>query len=333
MILNRFLGKETLTTEFKELAFKTQPSYYFTEEEIQSILNGKWNIKLSSVILQEIDKTINIYIPKYIACFLNAQLNGTIIFGVDDTGYIKGIPSKIQLTRELILPMIIQTINQNVKINNKSQFISQNLDIKIEELEIDPDIVDDNISALLDKYQKTKNKYEREMRIYCMRKQEWLNELDKCRSLELVVNTPNIKNGLIKYIKKRINNNNIIAQLESSDNIIIPSGYELDEYKKENTNIYYWIMNYKDYLIDGIRQKKPIKPINLNKRTLSSLLTKISNLNGKFIKDTTIKFYLIIVNINGKNNNEKIYYKLPDTQEWLYRSRTLIKGEPSCVCF
>lgn len=330
--------KETLTLEFKELAFKTNPSYYFTDEQIKQLLYfGNWPKKMSHVIMIEIKKVFEVLIGKYMSCFLNAGLKGTLVLGVDDNGFIKGIPSKIPLTQSIVSGMIKTTIEKYVKMErNIDDFISNNIKVEVKKLEIISALVDNNIDDTLESFKKNELQYKLEIKNYVTERKIWSDKLFNCRSLDLAVNSMEHRPGFLKYVKENAESHvfqKINKIFDNNDKINIPSGTELFQYKKNKDSVYYWIMEYKDDLIKSILKEKPKKPINKNKCDESILLTKISNLNSKFIKDPEIKFYLIFVEIDGIDNTDTIYYKLPGSDEWLYRSRAIVNGQPGCICF
>ena len=82
------------------------------------------------------------YIPKYIGNFSKAEIDGNLYIGVDDIGYIEGIPYFGELDTAKIREYIFLTINYARGINEKYKYDSDtvlwyynNLDIKIYKLD------------------------------------------------------------------------------------------------------------------------------------------------------------------------------------------------------
>lgn len=339
LTLEQFFGKETKINEFKQFSFKINPSVYFSMKEIEHILiTGLWNKKLSHLIIGQLNMMFKYYISKYVSCFLNAQILGNIYFGIDDDGIVKGIPSKIPITQSMVKKMILKNMNKYLKMSSKNikHLYQHKITVSIKKLKIDPLIVDQiDFSKIIKQYHHKKNIYTEQMRDFKIKKQEWLDLLNQYRSLHLVVNIPKHKLELIAYIQENVAFNiseQIIQELNSVDFVKIPSGFELEHYKKNPSSKLYWIMKFKDFKINQICSKKPIKPDCDDKFKLYHLLTNICNLNSYFISDQEIDFYLIHIQINGLNNIKNVLFKYPDSSEWLYRSRTMINGEPACIC-
>ena len=75
-------------------------------------------------------------------------------------------------------------------------------------------------------------------------------------------------------------------------------------------------------------KKKPAKPYLSCGYTLFSILSNLSNMTKKFLKNENISYYIIIFDIKGKNLGKSILYRLPHTY-WIYQNRVLgINGDP-----
>jgi len=77
-------------------------------------------------------------------------------------------------------------------------------------------------------------------------------------------------------------------------------------------------------------KNKPVKPYMNNCMNPQQMLSKLSLMRKRFIENNNINYYLIEINIHGKQIKPHIYYK-SITDSWTYRCRKLDKvGEPSC---
>jgi hypothetical protein len=85
-----FIGTETLSQEYKEFTFNNagipidikSAEYYCNSNKFE----------FNEYVILNIQKYFNYYLPKYISGFLNSNLNGEFYIGINDYGFIKGIP-------------------------------------------------------------------------------------------------------------------------------------------------------------------------------------------------------------------------------------------------
>src|SRR5438445_687688 len=94
MYFNQFLGPETVETEYK-LCIMYWNRDFELEYLIKLLKFGKW--VFNGCIRNTIRVYLEKYLSKYVAAFTNKLTsinNGTIYIGIDDNGYVKGIPYK-----------------------------------------------------------------------------------------------------------------------------------------------------------------------------------------------------------------------------------------------
>lgn len=144
--LDQYFGKETIVNEFKQFSFKYNTKLYFNENEIIKILETRiWNDKLTKIVIAELNNMFKFYISKYICCFFNSKINGNLFFGINDDGFIKGIPSKLPITHKMINDMIKKNMNKYLTSDkSKIDFIIKNhVKIYIHKLKIDPVLIEE----------------------------------------------------------------------------------------------------------------------------------------------------------------------------------------------
>ena len=121
-MLGQMIGPELLDREFKEFCLQ-KLNLYFTEDDIINLIyhskpldNIIWNKMINSQIYDYFIK----YIPKYIGNFSKAGINGTLFFGIDDMGFIEGIPYYGRLSKKSVKNMIISCIinSRGIRIDN-----------------------------------------------------------------------------------------------------------------------------------------------------------------------------------------------------------------------
>jgi hypothetical protein len=145
-----------------------------------------------------------------------------------------------------------------------------------------------------------------------------------------------IRNDIAKYIRENASHRNNIAELlESNVELEILNGLQLADYKSEDDNVYYWVMFYKDYIIDKIRSRKPIKPEYIQgdiNHIYLEYLRCITKLRNKLVvNNTRMNYYLLKVRIPGKKNYG-VYYRHPVYEwKWLMKTRTIGSQGPCCM--
>lgn len=119
MIFDQYLGPETIEREYKIGAMELQDK--ISTEYIYSLLiSGKWIFNV--YIVESLRNYIKKYLPKYIAAFNNKRscINcGEIYFGVDDKGFVKGIPYKGKLNVDFLIPLVNDILNKDLQFSNK----------------------------------------------------------------------------------------------------------------------------------------------------------------------------------------------------------------------
>ena len=122
-----FIGPETLSREYKEFSLhKTGISYDIDQVERFCDTN---EFDFQHIVIANIEKYIQQYIPKYICGFCNSGLEGEIFIGTDDYGYVKGIPLKYPISKEWLTTLIKSTLSQSIQNENKPFDIPFTVDI------------------------------------------------------------------------------------------------------------------------------------------------------------------------------------------------------------
>lgn len=359
-ILGGFLGPEDLYNEYKELClsnihlyFSYDEIYFFTKYNI-FIDKNKWNLMIDDILIEYMKK----YIPKYIGNFSKAEINGNLYIGVDDTGYIEGIPYFGELDTTKIREYIFLTINYARGINEKYKYDSDtvlwyynNLDIKIYKLDTKFEnkkkiydlsiehlnILENHNKIIEDKWNNYKKKYD-----------EWLYNLTKYSGkLISYLIEDDMRLNLINFVINDFKNNKLYDQNKLKDILefynqdkkefekIVFSIDEIEKVIKDQYSPIGYIMKFKDFIIEQIRELKPINPITKPDKFLYyRFANKISNIRAH-LQNLDVNFYLIKITIPYKLNTYIEYY-LPNSKIWICKSRTIIAngpdaGSPSCL--
>ena len=326
-----FEDVENQVLEFKEFYLKLHPDTYLDDNEIYEIIKyGKWHDRLNTIILDNIFYYLKIYIPKYLSCYFNSKNNGKLIIGISDFGEITGIPFNGNLDIQIIKQYISSNISNYIDgINDITTSLNIkliNLDIIIELLE---DPIDERIKVMHEKFEL----YKKKLDFYKDAKRKWIKEMSKyCVKIHTIINNPQLRKELIQYIKDNEGDISIIQQLEKNEEIPVILNEDFYINMKDKTNIIFWATTFKDHYIDTFQTVRPEKDILPSLINSSIILSKISDMRYKFLKSNrNLKYYLITIDILGKNNKNDVYFRLPNSNVWYYRKRITSEYGPGCI--
>lgn len=129
---DQFLGPENAEREYKEFALQLEKQLSISES-VELLKTGKWifNENVLFTIKQYIEK----YVPKYVSSFSNSLSNlheGILHIGVNDNGYVKGIPYKGKLQQSIIERYVKEVINKVVFPSKRiNQFVMKNVRVEL----------------------------------------------------------------------------------------------------------------------------------------------------------------------------------------------------------
>lgn len=305
---------ETLQNEYKEFCIKTNVFSYYTQDELDQIIQtGKVTNNFNNLILDNLKLYCDIYIPKYASAFANSKiLNGNLQIGVNDNGEITGVPFCGELSEYQIIKLVEKT---------KNKFLFDNVGIKVKVVKLkyhDKLICDqseDIISkieghntiyyAKIDKYYKERTKWASEVLKYSVKLSDivkneytrnkfhiWLND-KQCPIYNIIINT---KPEDIENIK---NKRNCIGNINS---------------------IIHWIAMYKDETMGNLQKLKPENP-NITKFYNSSycLMTQLTDLRVKlFVSNKKLNYFKINIHFDINKYDNVCYKKINRKQ--IYKS-------------
>lgn len=354
MEFNQFIGPESADREYKLGVMYWNREFSF-DELVYLLKTGKWifNDCTHNTIRVYLEK----YLSKYIAAFSNrlSSINkGKLYIGIDDNGYVKGIPYKGKLSLTSITPIVNKIIDNMMSFSNKmiSSHIKQNIKIEIIDvtfkmkLNIIRNIQYENF---LDTYQKRKKILDQ----YNYRKNKWAKIIESQTS-KLYRNLNNERYIFNEYIKDtRVltkqnykhayshleylcdvpNYYDLIADLKIKEFTFIPgekikmckpllSGQLTKIHSSEINDIitHYVFGRYKDYCIATYRLYKPINPkINFNQKYPQFLLSQIDKMIHLWMANNrSMKLYVIKITVpsNFLGNDESVMYYNPKKRKY-----------------
>ena len=276
---------------------------------------------------------IGIYLNIFCS-FLNAQIKGTIHIGNDDYGEYTGIPYFGPFDKSLIIDMINSSLESNVYEFSKQNNFSMN--IQLHELEIDSFILDnDELNSLWSQYQNKNLENIRKMEEFNAKKQIWLNKISRYETkLITILNKSDIRDELIKFISiyaSKLVPDNILEEfyriLRTKTYIDIDSEI-IDEVKTNNQTLLYWVMNFKDHMLQKLLEIRPIRPKILLQTYPEMIFKRLTPLRKLLIENNkNIKYYILKIEIkpNSTKLSESYYFKFPGQTVWNAKVRRCIK--------
>jgi hypothetical protein len=356
MYIGKFIGLETITNEYKEIYIL---KFNINGKKI-SLKNLLFNYNINNkffndLILKTIKSYIINYLPKYISAFNNSKLNGKLYIGVNDYGFIEGIPFYGELKIDDIYQFLFK-INKYIRMYNLSlidqqyELINYNMINYIKNMKVDIIKLEynDNLNELKNEYISKLNyiieqneKLKEMWIIYIKEHKKWVHDVYYYGSsifnyihdkyLRLCVNNYIIKN--------RINYHNSDEIFDKLNDIFLNNKNieydftheEIQELKEDITSPIKWILEYKDYMALKLKKIRPKHPGKKpNKYILKNFCNNISNIRYPLLKNN-FNYYMIIINI--QHIPDKIVeYKKIKSDVWYNKERKLNKyNEPCCI--
>jgi len=344
-----FVGKETLTKEYKE--FRLNYIYkYFTNEEIKSWLLDKSLIdknKFNKMVMNQIQTYIYNYLPKYIGNFSNAQLDGQLFFGINDNGIIDGIPFYGDIDIKIIKKYIFKMNKYNQIINNDYDIRDYYKDIKIDIIKVNKNYNIDEKSKYYNEFNKFNERYNdiiKQYQEYKIKYEEWQKiRVIYSGKLSNYIENISIRNEIIDFIFSKLH-----LYTDKKDRILIYKS--INRWKSDeifNTKIYIddiihitndlshplkWLIDYKLLKLEEIKKSKPLPNIIPDKYCFLKYMNDINNIRYKLESlDNNLNYYIIKIYIKYIPDSIVIYRK-PNTNKWISKQRYYCKyNGPSCM--
>ncbi len=350
MNIGDYIGfDESLKDEFKEFVIKIDPEVFAEPSEIETIVKtGILPDKFNDIIYGNLFHYFQIYLPKYISAFANCENldEGFLYFGINNTGEITGIPILGELTNESVKVMI-NSVKDSLGLERKNEkeveYINQlfsEINVEVIKLEKNLEFLDDSATKEINERTEKYTQYFTDYKNFIEERDKWLEDLMSfTNKISYIILDKKIRTDIATYIREHGPQTLEVQKqaniLDSDEPIEILNGVQLSDYKNSEDNVYYWVMLYKDLIVQEIRARKPIKPIytfgafELIYMNYFQLLTK---LRYKFIKNNPdCNYYIIKIRIPGKKDTP-VYYKHP-VYDWKWMMKIRANGDkgPCCI--
>lgn len=363
-LYNDFVGTETLECEYKEFTFN-HAGLGIDQQLAESYCQSS-RFDFNHQVIRNLKKYFRNYLPKYTSGFFNSNLDGNLFIGINDYGYVKGIPFNGELPFEYLKGKAYETIARHVMRNyfNSDQdgdFPNQIIDYK-KYIEINLiQVATDDIGCLTQTtvhpkysaYLKAKATYLDKFNDFTSKMSLWrIRYSFFCQKLVDLVNNPESRLMLIDWIRGVDPYASVIALLESGHQLEYRDHNDIMILKDDITSPYYWVCLWKDKMLDIIKEQKPVLdveftqssvPINLIVGSGEMVPYWINNNSNMNLYIIHVQFKQIIVgpNVFGIaseddfiDTSRRYSYHDAISKKWVSCFRTVLPdGNPVCNPF
>ena len=346
---DEFIGQESINCEYKEF------TYNLASDKLDRDLCDNYcttnQFDFNKLTIDNIKKYFDIYLPKYLSCFLNLQdlcLQPTHIvgckskfyIGINDLGFVRGIPYKGELPTQKLTNYAYKLIYKRIKIHGNEQSFNFFNYIKINFIKVNFNKKSSRIHPNFIDYLKEKDNFKKLYNQFLIEFDAWKNKFDFInKKLSELGNNINSRIMLINYIKSLDPNNSVIDLLMTDHQLENKSHIEIAEYKQYNTNPYYWVSRWKDEYKDYIVSIRPkFNSDFILKNVPYNLILSIHSMIPYWMNNNNnMNLYIInfdIISPLPKHNisMQFIYYDYI-TNKWYYCKRQVAYNEPMCIKF
>jgi hypothetical protein len=370
MIFNEFLGPENIDKEYKVAVIYWNREIKYNHS-LELLRSGKW------IFNECIHNTIKTYLEKYLSKYVSAFTNnlskinnGTLYIGVDDDGYVKGIPYKGELKLNSIIPIINNIFNSLICFPSKEimDYVRKNLKIEIIKVNFERGNLTDNEQSWYHDYLNKHNEKvlkikkndeyrKRWAKLLCSQTEKLYKILNRERTEFLhyikdtkILTKSNYKHTYshLEYLIDVPNYYDLVADLKIKEFIFEP-GERLKKYKEMKNGIltdiklhdYNSIMTlyifgrYKDYCVDSLKRYRPTSPkIILNEEYPKNLLSQIDKMIPMWMNfNRVMNLYVIKITIPSTilKTSENITYFNPKKRKYESCFRKITKVGPITV--
>lgn len=270
---------------------------------------------LNTYILKNLYIYIKIFLQKNIYAFLNANIKASFYIGVDDNGYVKGIPYNGRFPiyyLYMYIHFILYFCSNN---NDVYKYIKINF-IKVSFVK--KSNYDTHVQSIYNKYIKDEKYYLNILNNYNKNYNNWLyNYKLYSRKLADLANNYENRESIINYIKNNVSTKSELKVLNifySSYKFENKNANEITNIKNDKYNPYYWITRWKDDICSQLMKEKPFKPMCLYYYDkMKSIPFRIINCLELIPiwsnRNKNMEVYIIHITTRKHNTNKKYLYK------------------------
>ena len=329
---NEYIEKETLPIEYKEFTFN--PSGIKIDNTIAEEYCKSNRFDFNKQVISNLKKYFKIYTPKYMTSFFNSKINGELFIGVDDWGFVKGIPYKGEIPIDILKSKFYKILKNYVK-NDTYDFEKI---VKINCIKLNN--VDKPTTELCSTYTKYVEQRSEHAKIISDYKEVYNNWKIKyayvSRKLTILVNDKEVRILIIDFIKKINPLSNVIKILESPDNVEFLTNEEISKIVRDQTNPYYWVSEWKEHICEEYRMERPeFTGKYFNNHVPINIINSISEMIPFWMANNDdMNLYVIHIEFMFDHIETELEWKYFDEKvnDWIVCFRTLDRdGDPYTV--
>jgi|UniRef100_A0A6C0BRP5 hypothetical protein len=319
---------ENFNTEYKEFCIKSNIYKYLSSNQVKQIVrNGKLPRKMNHIIMLNICKYFEMYIPKYASSFHNSchsqeTNNMRFTIGVNDYSEITGVPYVGEDITEQ--KRYLNSSLQHILKKNVTNICCLSVELEIIECEIYDELIEDtSLTKALKVQDMQEIWYNKRLRKYNKKRKKWIKCVLKYKGkLQEVLDDPICKEELRCYLKEQ----NKLDEYAS----YVDQYYEIDvgkikDDKKDVSSFVYWLIKYKDDKVQELMRTKPVAPIypRINNVEYSASTT-LSCLRKRLLESTpNLRYYILVIRmIKNPDCSQNIKYCDPK-KKWRNIKRCL----------
>lgn len=333
---NDYLGAEKLDTEYKEFTINLAGSLRMDKKLADEYcLTNIFDF--NEAVILNLKKYIKVYLIVNACASFNSNIEGKFYIGVNDDGFVKGIPYQGELPIKEIETYIYKILSENLA-NSSLGDIDFHKYVKINITKINqPNKPAEELNPEYSKYLRKKKKHKERLEKYDEEITDWRIRFNFVnQKLFKLINNIESRIILMEYIKSNDPTSSVIDLLQT-DYQEVYQPHEVVLYLKEDqTSPYYWITRWKDMMIKKLKKEKPVFIKSLPNASTNLIMNVSEMIPWWMHNNDSMNLYLIQIEfktlefgIQFKGDNLFSYYD-HNKKKWLKCHRILFNGGPSC---
>lgn len=339
LVLNRPTHSEDIEYENKRFSLAGFTSDNSWRDYVEQFDRGD----VGQLLMMSLHRNIGKYCSKYIAAFANGNIDGKLVFGVDDDTTVTGIPvppGKIAstapastapagdattsdlLTEDRIRSVLHSVVRKNVRsATYDSEQIMRNIDIHLVPVLVDHDTIPpDRLDEILERHQCKQNDWEKRNERHRSEYLTWLNNIHFYKQkLSIVVDDVKFRKEFCDYLRLSLvtypfSAERLVRFIEQVERGPIPldPSEEIRSIQSNPDNIFYWIMKFRDWKTEALSGTKPRRPIRSeNTIDMKAILSNHVEFQHRFVSRGYC-YYVIEFHIHGSRfRGSDFFFRIP----------------------
>ena len=322
--LGNYSESESLNIENKavHIGFRVLESLH-DDDIFDIVMSGKWTDEFQELNENNLIEYISLILPKYLACFANAEVDGELRLGIDDSCEITGVPIIGCIPEDKIKKAITQTIKDNISCKKNEEDIASLIEIEYIPLLVDKRILSNDSERYFNTFSEEIRKYNDDIDKYTISHALFLIEHRKyTQKLEKMLNTTRYRLELSEFIKSKSNSSEKLIEVLKSINYIKLKEDNIFRDRDNKERIFYWIAKFRDMKGIQVALTKPDKPLYPSLYHPKQILGNLPCMRLTFLENNpNLKYYVIKLKCNVSKIGQHIKYRDKYNSKWLYRTR------------